>query len=75
MKDVFRKEHVGMTVYYKHMGRGIITSYSDDAKYPVAVVFEDDLSHKILLTFTADGLLNSEDSEPKLSFKPFKIYE
>ena len=62
-----------MAVYCVGKGRGVITSYSEGATYPIAVVFSDVIPYPTIRTFTAGGLLNVEDNEPKLSFRPWVL--
>ena len=73
MKDVFRKEHVGMKVYFRAGHRGVIKAFREEEKYPVIVDFETDLAYPNVLSFTTEGLLYITDESPSLSFKPWVL--
>ena len=73
MKDVFRKEHVGMKVYIKSGPSGVIKEFKEEEAYPVIVDFETDLAYPDTLSFTTAGLIYKTDQESSLSFKPWVL--
>ena len=78
MIDVFKKEHVGMTVYDNTGDVGVIKEYRDHERmYPVIVEFEsrEPNTYPAILSFTSGGFLYKEDRLPALYFKPFKLPE
>ena len=69
VKKVFKKEHIGMKVYFISGEAGVIVDYTEADMYPVKVSFNKDTTNT--MRFTADGKTFQDDKLPSLSFVPW----
>ena len=67
--DVFREDHIGVVVYNSDHGEGYIESYNEDSKFPVEVLFQEN----IRFSYTANGKKFRDDYHSSLSFRPWVL--
>ena len=68
MKEVFKKEHIGMTVYHVIHGKGKIVDFQSDEKYPLKIKFSEEYE-----CFLPDGREFMHNRNPSLSFKEYHL--
>ena len=68
IKEVFKPEHIGMTVYDYRYGKGTIIEYKENSNYPIKVKFKN-----MHARYTSEGQFMDNYGKVFLSFKPWKL--